>query len=169
MNNWCTLGLRLGPKIMMSEAETPWDKCYRNIFAHGCCFDGYHVWFHDIARLGLCFVIPSSPEQFALEAAHQFDECYGLAFAQQLKNKDIPGGGSKAVSAVYIMKCFMDKALFPCCCFLCYFNRWFGLMLLEFPIKVKTSSCERQWRDSQTQSWTWLLIKMRRGNKLLIT
>lgn len=40
---------------------------------------------------------PTSPEQFALESAHQYDECYGLAYAQQLKNKDIPEGGSKAV------------------------------------------------------------------------
>lgn len=29
------------------------------------------------------------------ESARQFDEAYGLAFAQQLKNKDIPEGGSK--------------------------------------------------------------------------
>jgi len=42
-------------------------------------------------------VTPTSSEQFALESAHQYDECYGLAYAQQLKNKDIPEGGSKAV------------------------------------------------------------------------
>jgi glutamate dehydrogenase len=34
------------------------------------------------------------------ESARQFDEAYGLAFAQQLKNKDIPEGGSKAVVLV---------------------------------------------------------------------
>lgn len=36
----------------------------------------------------------------AIEAGRQFDECYGLAYAQQLKNKDIPEGGSKAVVLV---------------------------------------------------------------------
>lgn len=36
----------------------------------------------------------------AIEAGRQFDECYALAFAQQLKNKDIPEGGSKAVLLV---------------------------------------------------------------------
>jgi len=48
-------------------------------------------------------VTPPTPEQFALESARQFDECYGLSYAQQLKNKDIPEGGSKAV-------CLMNTA-----------------------------------------------------------
>lgn len=45
-------------------------------------------------------VSPRSPEQQAVESARHYDECYGLAFAQQLKNKDIPEGGSKAVNLV---------------------------------------------------------------------
>ena len=45
-------------------------------------------------------VTPPTLEQFALESSHQYDECYGLAFAQQLKNKDIPEGGSKAVNLI---------------------------------------------------------------------
>ena len=43
-------------------------------------------------------VTPASAEQYALESARHYDKCYGLAFAQQLKNKDIPEGGSKAVN-----------------------------------------------------------------------
>lgn len=43
---------------------------------------------------------PASAEQYALESARHYDECYGLAFAQQLKNKDIPEGGSKAVNLI---------------------------------------------------------------------
>lgn len=97
MNNRYALGLRLDPKIMVSQHEAPRDSPYGIIFVHGRRFDGYHVRFRDIARGGLRLVTPASPEQFALEAAHQYDECYGLAFAQQLKNKDIPEGGSKAV------------------------------------------------------------------------
>ena len=34
------------------------------------------------------------------EAARHYDECFNLAFAQQLKNKDIPEGGSKAVALI---------------------------------------------------------------------
>jgi len=98
MNNRYALGLRLDPKIMAAEGdpatrETP----YGVIFSHGRRFDGYHVRFRDIARGGMRLVTPASSEQFSLESAHQYDECYGLAYAQQLKNKDIPEGGSKAV------------------------------------------------------------------------
>ncbi|KAE9315092.1 hypothetical protein PF008_g19324 [Phytophthora fragariae] len=42
-------------------------------------------------------VYPSSTDAHALESARQYNEAYNLAFAQQLKNKDIPEGGSKAV------------------------------------------------------------------------
>ena len=67
---------------------------------HGRRFNGYHVRFRDIARGGLRLVAPTSSEQLALESSRQYDECYGLAFAQQLKNKDIPEGGSKAVCLI---------------------------------------------------------------------
>lgn len=97
MSNRYALGLRLDPKIMVSGNEKPRDMPYGVFYIHGRRFDGYHVRFRDIARGGMRLVTPSSPEQFALESAHQYDECYGLAFAQQLKNKDIPEGGSKAV------------------------------------------------------------------------
>ena len=97
MNNRYALGLRLDPKIMVSEGESPRETPYGMIFAHGRRFDGYHVRFRDIARGGMRLVTPTSSEQFALESAHQYDECYGLAYAQQMKNKDIPEGGSKGV------------------------------------------------------------------------
>lgn len=35
-----------------------------------------------------------------MESSRQFDEVYGLSYAQQLKNKDIPEGGAKAVILV---------------------------------------------------------------------
>ncbi len=92
MNNRYALGLRLDPKIMVSDGEPTRDTPYGVIFSHGRRFDGYHVRFRDIARGGMRLVTPATSEQFALEAAHQYDECYGLAYAQQLKNKDIPEG-----------------------------------------------------------------------------
>ena len=45
-------------------------------------------------------VTPRSPEGYALDSARHYAECYGLAAAQQLKNKDIPEGGSKGVILV---------------------------------------------------------------------
>jgi len=43
---------------------------------------------------------PRTSPSYRTESARQFDEAYGLAYAQQLKNKDIPEGGSKAVVLV---------------------------------------------------------------------
>eukprot|EP00934_Nitzschia_sp_Nitz4_P004085 Nitzschia sp. Nitz4//scaffold23_size168460//152291//155530//NITZ4_002248-RA/size168460-processed-gene-0.99-mRNA-1//1//CDS//3329543722//4075//frame0 len=97
MQNRYALGLRLDPRIM---GESYKEQPYGILFVHGRRFNGYHVRFRDIARGGLRLVTPPSIEQFALESARHYDECYGLAFAQQLKNKDIPEGGSKAVALI---------------------------------------------------------------------
>lgn len=97
MEDRYALAMRLDPRIMGEEGELP----FGVIFAHGRRFDAYHVRFRDIARGGLRLVTPPTPEQYALESSHHYDECYGLAFAQQLKNKDIPEGGSKAVNLIH--------------------------------------------------------------------
>eukprot|EP00595_Chromulina_sp_UTEXLB2642_P000372 CAMPEP_0196762282 /NCGR_PEP_ID=MMETSP1095-20130614/1684_1 /TAXON_ID=96789 ORGANISM="Chromulina nebulosa, Strain UTEXLB2642" /NCGR_SAMPLE_ID=MMETSP1095 /ASSEMBLY_ACC=CAM_ASM_000446 /LENGTH=572 /DNA_ID=CAMNT_0042112867 /DNA_START=1492 /DNA_END=3210 /DNA_ORIENTATION=+ len=70
------------------------------LFAHARHFNGFHCRFRDIARGGLRIVTPQNSDQYALESTRQFDEAYGLSYAQQLKNKDIPEGGSKAVILV---------------------------------------------------------------------
>ena len=52
--------------------------------------------------------------QLALESTRLFDETYGLSYAQQLKNKDIPEGGA--------------KGYYYYCCY--YYNYYFYLFLL---------------------------------------
>ncbi len=99
IENRYSLGLRLDPKIMENE-ESQRDIPYGIMFSHGRRFNAFHVRFRDIARGGMRLVTPSSQEQHALESARQYDECYDLAFSQQLKNKDIPEGGSKAVALI---------------------------------------------------------------------
>jgi len=94
-----SLGLRLKPQVMSSGNESK-EYPYGLIFSHGRRFNAFHVRFQDIARGGLRLVTPLNPEQYALESARHYDECYGLAFAQNLKNKDIPEGGSKAVNLI---------------------------------------------------------------------
>lgn len=98
MQDRYALSLRLDP-IIMGENYQP-HLPYGVLFVHGRRFNGYHVRFRDISRGGLRLVAPANSEQLALESARQYDECYGLAFAQQLKNKDIPEGGSKAVCLI---------------------------------------------------------------------
>jgi len=71
---------------------------------HGDCFDGFHNRFQNIARGGLRLVTPPSHEQCLAESSRIYDEVYGLSFAQDLKNKDIPEGGSKAVCCVDVSR-----------------------------------------------------------------
>jgi len=94
------LSLRLDPSIMGVGSQEDLTLPFGILFIHGRRFNGYHTRFRDISRGGLRLVAPASSEQLALESARQYDECYGLAFAQQLKNKDIPEGGSKAVCLI---------------------------------------------------------------------
>ena len=100
LENRYALGLRLDPKAMTKEYDTKEECPYGVVYCHGRRFNAFHVRFKDVARGGMRLVTPTSPEQFALESARQYDECYGLAYAQQLKNKDIPEGGSKAVNLI---------------------------------------------------------------------
>ncbi|CAH0517460.1 unnamed protein product [Peronospora belbahrii] len=90
------LALRMDPSVM-GHGTVGKDTPFGVFFIYGRRFKGFHVRFRDIARGGLRMVYPSSTDAHALESARQYNEAYNLAFAQQLKNKDIPEGGSKAV------------------------------------------------------------------------
>ncbi|MEE2906340.1 MAG: NAD-glutamate dehydrogenase domain-containing protein, partial [Planctomycetota bacterium] len=92
------LAMRLDPSFLCSDdrPEVP----FGVFFVHGRASNGFHVRFRDIARGGIRAVLPRSAAQHAREAERLYDEAYGLAHAQQLKNKDIPEGGSKAAVLV---------------------------------------------------------------------
>jgi glutamate dehydrogenase len=93
------LAFRLDPTLLVSpEGDDPMPHGY--MFACGRNFQFFHNRFRDIARGGLRVVTPPNSDQHATESSRIFSECYGLSWAQQLKNKDIPEGGSKAVCLV---------------------------------------------------------------------
>ena len=100
MKDRYALSMRLDPSIMGVGSQDDSTLPFGVLFIHGRRFNAYHTRFRDISRGGLRLVAPASSEELALESARQYDECYGLAFAQQLKNKDIPEGGSKAVCLI---------------------------------------------------------------------
>jgi glutamate dehydrogenase len=87
------LALRLEGGFIPRGEEKP----FGVYFVHGQGWDGFHLRFRDIARGGVRVVRPRGPDQLAAESDRLYDEVYGLAQAQQLKNKDIPEGGAKAV------------------------------------------------------------------------
>jgi glutamate dehydrogenase len=93
------LSLRIDPTLLVSKSS---EKAipYGVLFSHGRWFNGFHNRFRDIARGGLRIVIPQNVDQYRIEQTRIYDEVYALSNAQQLKNKDIPEGGAKAVVLV---------------------------------------------------------------------
>jgi glutamate dehydrogenase len=107
------LSLRIDPIAMFTPHEVEHKRAvpYGVFFSHGRDFNGFHNRFRDIARGGLRIVTPYDAEARSLESTKHFDEVWGLSFAQQQKNKDIPEGGAKAVIQIdtpSIPKAFWD-------------------------------------------------------------
>lgn len=92
------LAFRMDPVVLNKThyPETP----YGFFYMMGKGFRAFQVRYNDIARGGVRIVLPRSSADFESALAGLFDEVNGLAFAQQLKNKDIPEGGSKCVFVV---------------------------------------------------------------------
>lgn len=87
------LSFRLDPGFL-PEVEYP-IKPYGVFFVVGSDFRGFHVRFRDVARGGVRIVRSRNREAYSINQRTLFDENYGLASTQHLKNKDIPEGGSK--------------------------------------------------------------------------
>lgn len=98
------LSMRVEPRLMFTKAELEGpnkkEMSFGVFFSHGRYFNGFHNRFRDIARGGLRIVTPPNSDTKAIESSRHFDEVYGLSLGQQLKNKDIPEGGAKAVVLV---------------------------------------------------------------------
>ena len=90
----CT-ALRLSGKIFenLHHGDTP----FAIFYVYGQGFDGFHVRFRNVSRGGMRLVPTRNREHYLFEGARVFEEAWRLATAQQLKNKDIAEGGSKAV------------------------------------------------------------------------
>lgn len=87
------LSFRLDPKFLPT-VEYP--KTPHGLFlVVGSDFRGFHIRFRDVARGGIRVIQSRGKEQYNSNARKLFDENYGLASTQALKNKDIPEGGAK--------------------------------------------------------------------------
>jgi len=92
------LTFRMNPEVLNKEfyPETPFGFFY----IIGRNFRAFQVRYRDISRGGMRVVLPRNSGDYENALAGLFDETNGLASAQQLKNKDIPEGGSKSVLVV---------------------------------------------------------------------
>ncbi|MBV72116.1 MAG: hypothetical protein CMH52_12380 [Myxococcales bacterium] len=92
-----SLGMVLKADFLHGEESDDRDHPFGVLYFFGCMFHGLHVRFRDIARGGLRVVRPRGRLAYVNETNRLYNEAWGLAFAQQLKNKDIPEGGAKGV------------------------------------------------------------------------
>ena len=92
------LALRLDPALLPVTRfpQLP----YGMIWLHGPHARGVHIRFRASARGGLRLLLPRSPAAWGKARDGILREVYDLAWAQQLKNKDIPEGGSKCIALV---------------------------------------------------------------------
>jgi glutamate dehydrogenase len=100
-NNKSAFSFRIDPQYLDHLPYERKDKFpelpFAIFFIKGEHYIGFHIRFKDLARGGLRTVFPEKIEQMLIERNNVFAECYGLAYTQQKKNKDIPEGGAKAV------------------------------------------------------------------------
>ncbi|EPT00228.1 hypothetical protein FOMPIDRAFT_1023833 [Fomitopsis schrenkii] len=87
------LSFRLAPDFL-PEVEYP-KKPFGMFIVIGGEFRGFHIRFRDVARGGIRLVMSRNRETYSINQRMLFDENYGLASTQSLKNKDIPEGGAK--------------------------------------------------------------------------
>ncbi len=73
------------------------EKPFGVFFVLGRDFQGFHTRFKDIARGGIRLVISRNLEAYNKNLDDAYREGFGLASAQQKKNKDIPEGGAKGI------------------------------------------------------------------------
>lgn len=92
------IAFRLDPKILNLEHYPT--KPFGIFFVVGRDYRFFQVRWKDISRGGMRIIPPQSSSGYAHALSGLFDEVFDLSYAQQMKNKDIPEGGSKAVLLV---------------------------------------------------------------------
>ncbi|GAA5944097.1 hypothetical protein JCM1841_002989 [Sporobolomyces salmonicolor] len=110
------LSFRLDPAFLPVE-EYP-VRAYGLFLVVGDGFRGFHLRMKDVSRGGLRMIMSRNAEGYSINQRNLFDEVYGLASTQALKNKDIPEGGSKGAilpdlgaSPVIVFQKFVDGIL----------------------------------------------------------
>ena len=93
MRDKTCMAFRLDPSFL-NRVDFP-EKPFAVMFFNGREFMGFHVRFRDIGRGGVRIITSRNLTWYEHNLDNIFFENYNLAWTQQLKNKDIPEGGSK--------------------------------------------------------------------------
>lgn len=96
-DNRYALSLRVDPKILLPEPTDQQRLPFGVFFIHGRHFNAFHNRFRDIARGAVLIDFLRNSDQYAIESARHFNRVNEMAYFQQLKNKDIPEGGSNGL------------------------------------------------------------------------
>ncbi|KAG1751101.1 NADH-dependent glutamate dehydrogenase [Suillus lakei] len=108
------LSFRLAPDFL-PQGEYP-APLFGMFLVIGNEFRGFHIRFRDVARGGIRIVMSRNEENYIINKRMLFDENYGLAATQSLKNKDIPEGGAKGTISAFVraflfsLGCYLDFA-----------------------------------------------------------
>ncbi|MDE3269323.1 MAG: NAD-glutamate dehydrogenase [Pseudomonadota bacterium] len=89
------LAFRLSPAVLDKQYYP--HEPFGIFFIVGLGYRFFHMRWKDISRGGVRVIAPRTTSDVNIALSGLFDEVYGLSHAQQLKNKDIPEGGSKGV------------------------------------------------------------------------
>lgn len=93
-----SLACFLDPAVLPAARFT--QRPYGIAWIRGPSGRGCHVRFRPSARGGLRLLLPRTMGQHLVARDGLLKEVYDLAWAQQLKNKDIPEGGSKCIALI---------------------------------------------------------------------
>lgn len=90
-----TVSFRLEPSKFFTQLQQYPEVPYGMFMFLSNDFRGFHVRFRPVSRGGLRLIQSNGPMAVAANRQSLFNENYGLALTQNLKNKDIPEFGSK--------------------------------------------------------------------------
>lgn len=105
------VSFRLNPAVFMKVLDYP-RVPYTIYMIVGAQFRGFHVRFTEIARGGVRMILSPNPAAYNRNKRTLFVENYNLAYAQLLKNKDIPEGGSKGTILVSMRSTLPRETMF---------------------------------------------------------
>jgi len=159
MRDKTCMAFRMDP-VFLNAVDFP-EVPFALFFFYGREFVGFHVRFRDVARGGIRIIKSRNLTAYEHNLDTIFFENYNLARTQQLKNKDIPEGGSKGTILLKLQHQNEDDRAFKS-----YIDGMFDLIMpnkevLDFYGKDEMLFLGPDERTSELMNWAALYAKRR--------